>query len=396
VSSIAFVVPEMLPVPPTRGGAVEHWVHEASARMVSRSHRIAMVSRPAGVAGIAGVQYIGIPWTRSEQACHWLKERTSHKNPLRHLAKIQNVWSYGRRAAQAVRGFDITYLHNEPNVLLFLRRQAGERIVLHMHNDHLSLRAFRSLYGRALSKADAVICVSDFIRRRAIAQFPEHAGRFKVVENGTDASTFRPYGEEAWRQLSGALTLDRSRQYVLYVGRLTPIKGVHVLIEAFREVFRRNPRARLLIVGSSFFEGAAKTPYERQLVELAAPISDAIVFTGYLPHSTLKYLYSACDVSVVPSVWDEPSGLVVLEAMASGTCVVASKVGGIPELIDPERTGVLVAPSDPRALSSAVSGLLDNAERRRSMEIAAREAVVKRYSWERVVSEVESVFGALQ
>jgi spore coat protein SA len=394
--SIVVVVPELLPVPPVRGGAVESWVHELTARLARPGRPLAVISRPAGSPGLADVTYVGIAWTASERACLRLKEALSRHNPLRYLAKIQNVWSYGRRAARAARGFDLVYLHNEPNLLLFLPSRPGQRVVLHMHNNHLAMRIFRPIYRRALAKVDLVLCVSDFVRRQALEIFPEYAERFKVILNAIDSSVFKPYGTAARAMLRDTLYLDPSCVYILYVGRLAPIKGVHVLIEAFPDIVARNPRARLIIAGSSFFHGAARTRYEAKLARLAAPLSDAIVFTGYLPHASLKFLYSACDIVVVPSIWQEPFGLVVLEAMASGTCVVASAVGGVPEIIEDQQTGVLVEPGNPRALCDAVCSLLADPKHKHALELAASARVAARFTWERLDGELEAVFAQLR
>lgn len=396
MESIVIVVPELLPVPPVQGGAVEHWVDEASHRMLQPGRRLAVVSRPANAEGHAGIEYIGIPWTKTERFFHRIKERVTWKSPLRYLAKIQNVFSYGSRVAQAVEAFDIVYLHNEPNILLFLRKRHGQKIILHMHNDHLSMRLFRPFYRRALAKTDRVVCVSDYIRRQAIAHFPEYAERFCVVFNSTDPEVFKPYGDEALRQLQGVVAIEPDKRYLLYVGRLTAIKGVHVLIAAFREIHRQLPNTRLIITGSSFFGGAAKTAYEQELVSLAEPVNDAIVFTGYLPHEKLKYLYSAVDMIVLPSVWQDPCPLVVLEAMASGSCLVSSAVGGIPEVLETGKNGVLVKPDDAQALALAVCTVLNNEASKARMEIAAREKIVANYHWQRLVGELEGLFGTLK
>ncbi len=391
-TSIAIIVPELLPVPPVQGGAVEHWVDEASRRLRASGRRVAVMSRPAGTAGADGIEYISIPWTAMERLFHRIKERVTWKNPLRYLAKIQNVYSYGRRVSNEVRGFDVVYLHNEPNILLFLNKRPRQRIVLHMHNDHLSMRLFRPFYRHALAKVDRVICVSDYIRRQAVTHFPEYAERFCVVFNATDPEVFKPYGEEAVRQLEGIVGLDPAMQYLLYVGRLTEVKGVHVLIEAFREIHRRLPNTRLIITGSSFFGGAVKTSYEEKLVKLAGPISGAIVFTGYLPHEKLKYLYSAVDIIVVPSVWQDPCPLVVLEAMASGTCLVSSAVGGIPELVENRKNGILVDPNNALQLAEAVSSVLSDDVIKKQLEVAARRKIAANYAWERLISELGGYF----
>jgi spore coat protein SA len=394
--SIAVIVPELLPVPPVRGGAVEHWVHELTRRLARPGRAIAVISRPAGAPGLPDVTYRGIPWTVLERACDRLKRAASRRNPLRALAKIQIVWSYGRRAARAARDFDLVYLHNEPNLLLFLPARPGQRLVLHMHNDHLTIPALRVMYRRTLRKVDRVVFVSDYIRRRALEIFPEYAQRFEVVLNATDSSVFKPYGDEAYAMLRGALKLDPDCIHLLYVGRLVPIKGVHILVEAFREILARNPRARLVIAGSSFFAGARQSRYEAELAQLAAPVSAAITFTGYLPHASLKFLYSACDVVVVPSLWQEPFGLVVLEAMAAGTCVVASAVGGIPEIVTDQETGVLVPAGDVRALSDAVCRLLAEPQRKNALEQCAAGRVATQFTWEILAAHIDAVFLQLQ
>jgi spore coat protein SA len=102
-------------------------------------------------------------------------------------------------------------------------------------------------------------------------------------------------------------------------------------------------------------------------------------------------LYRACDVVVVPSIWAEPFGLVVLEAMASGTCVVASAVGGLPEVIDDRRTGLLVKAGDPVALAQAINEVLADDSLKRSLERAAAENLARKFTWDRLVGEVEAL-----
>jgi spore coat protein SA len=396
VNSIAIVVPELLPVPPIQGGAVEYWVDEASKRMVKPTRRLAVVSRSAGVIGHEAIEYISIPWTSVETFFHRIKDRTTWKNPLRYVSKIQNVFSYGRRVARAVRDFDVIYLHNEPNILFFLNKRAGQKIVLHMHNDHLSMRLFRPFYRRALAKTDRVVCVSDYIRRQAIAAFPEYADQFCVIFNATDPEVFKPYGEVAVRQLNTIIQIESGKKYLLYVGRLTPIKGVHVLIKAFHEIHRLMPDVRLIITGSSFFGGAAKTAYEKELVILATSVRDAIIFTGYLPHEKLKFLYSAVDIIVLPSVWQDPCPLVVLEAMSSGTCLVSSAVGGIPEILENGNNGVLVEPGNVKTLACTTVDILNMPEIMCQIGIAARRKIIAGYTWSRLVDELEVMFASLK
>ena len=389
---IAVIVPELLPVPPVKGGAVEHWVHEVVGRMNSANYDITVISRPSGISREGNIQYLGIPWTRAENFFHRLKERVTWRNPIRYVAKIQNVLSYGIRLAKKVKHFDLLYIHNEPNLLFCLRPRSGQRVILHMHNEHLCTKLFRPFYRRALKKVDRVICVSDYIRRSALRIYPEYEGKFCVVFNATDPSEFRPFGDIAKEHLLDTIQMDSEHQYILYVGRLNPVKGVHVLIEAFKKVITKFPSARLIITGSSFFEGAAKTEYEQELVVLSQSINHAIVFTGFLAHDKLKYLYSAVDVVSVPSVWQDPCPLVVLEAMASGACVVGSEVGGVPEILENDVNGILVPPGNADHLAESICHVLESSSLREVLGAKAREKIQASYKWERLVQEIEQVF----
>lgn len=389
LTTIAIVVPEMLPVPPVKGGAVEHWVNEVSNRLNQERFAITIISRPSGVSGNPSLRYVSIPWTKFEKACYWLKERVSWRNPLRYLAKLQNVLSYGLRMSKQVQAADVLIVHNEPNLLLLMRKPKHQQWVLHMHNDHLNHALFKWCYRRVLQKVDAVICVSAYIQQAAISTFPDYADKFTVLFNATDVEIFKPYGEVAEANVQALLNLPKATPLILYVGRLTQDKGVDVLIQAFQHVVQVHPQAKLVIAGSSFFDGAAKTAYQKSLQQLAAPIASNIIFTGFIPHQQLKYLYAAAHAVVLPSVWQDPCPLVVLESMASGTCIVASKVGGVPEVVEHGVTGVLVNPKRVDELAVAVIDLLQHPHKAQQMAMAARKKVENGYAWEHLVNQLE-------
>ena len=125
------------------------------------------------------------------------------------------------------------------------------------------------------------------------------------------------------------------------------------------------------------------------LVELAKPVSEAIIFTGFMPHEKLKYLYSAVDIVVLPSVWQDPCPLVVLEAMASGTCLVSTAVGGVPELLKDCVNGLLVKPGNAVEISQVVSEILKNPIKKAEIERVAREQIMEDYAWSRLVKELD-------
>ncbi|MEY8876771.1 MAG: glycosyltransferase family 4 protein [Leptothrix sp. (in: b-proteobacteria)] len=385
--SIVFIVPELLPVPPTEGGAVEHWVHEVSQRLAQRGFRVTVVSRPADAPGDPAITYLGVPWTAAGRTWLRLKQRSSRRNPLRALAKLAGVFGYALGVRRALRGLDadLVYLHNDPLLAALLPRRNGQKQVLHLHNDHLSLPAFKPLLTPLLARTDLVLCVSDFIRDRVRRACPAHAATVHTVLNATDPERFRP---RSTRTPDPAAAFDCTLTQFLYVGRLTADKGVHVLIDAFARLHQAHPLTRLTLAGSSFYAHAPRTAYEGQLAAQAAPLGDAVRFSGFVPHARLSPMYAEADVVVVPSVWQEPFGLVAAEAMASGTCVIASAVGGLPELVTHNRTGLLVAPGDAAALAAAMTRVLLDAALRQRLGQAARQAVLAHFSYPRLAGEL--------
>lgn len=396
--SILFIVPELLPVPPTEGGAVEHWVHEVSQRMAAMGFGVTVMSRPSGgPEGDSGITYVGVPWTRAARWLLKIKQTRAPRDPLRALAKLGNVLGYAFDVRRAMRTLDadIVYVHNDPLLAWLVPKRPGQKLVLHMHNDHLTKAALKPVLDRALSRVDLVLCVSDFITDRARRALPGHASKIQTVLNATDTDLFRKYPPGDAPDAFGSGGADAGAFRFLYVGRLTEDKGVHVLLDAFASVHATCANARLVIAGSSFFANAPKTTYQRQLAERAAPLAASIEFTGFIPHDRLRFMYSQADAVVVPSTWQEPFGLVGLEAMASETCVIATRVGGIPELITDAQTGLLVAPDDARALAAAMTRVMQDAELRRRIGRAARQDVVRRFAYPRLSTEIAMRFGAL-
>ena len=170
---------------------------------------------------------------------------------------------------------------------------------------------------------------------------------------------------------------------LLFVGRLAEKKGVTYLITAMKSILQDFPGCKLIIVG----DGPEKAALMQQSQQLG--LSGSIIFTGSVPNSSLPSFYKAADVFILPSIVDskgdtEGLGVVLLEAMAAGVPVVASNVGGIPDILIRNRTGLLVEQKDPDALAAAVIRLVENRFLAVKLAVAAKEHVRKNYSWELV------------
>ncbi|GAB2852868.1 glycogen synthase [Streptomyces deserti] len=232
----------------------------------------------------------------------------------------------------------------------------------------------------AIEAADGVIAVSGAMREDILACYPAlDPERVHVIHNGIDTTLYRPdHGTDALDRIG----LDRSRPYVLFVGRITRQKGVPHLLRAVRDI---DPAAQVVLCA-----GAPDTPEIdqefRELYQELSRVREGVHWIPQmLPRPEVIQLLTHAAVFVCPSVY-EPLGIVNLEAMACGTPVVASKVGGIPEVVDDGRTGVLVPVDDDfeAGLARALDAVLGDPQGAREMGEAGRERAVGEFGWDAV------------
>jgi starch synthase len=239
----------------------------------------------------------------------------------------------------------------------------------------------------ALERADAVIAVSGAMRDDVLHVYPGVApDRVTVIHNGIDPDEWRP---DPGAEHTERLGVDLSRPIVLFVGRITRQKGIDVLLDA---ALGLDPEAELVIRAGSpdTPELAAEVAQKIERVREQRPV---VWIDRMLEREELVQLHSHATVFCCPSVY-EPLGIVNLEAMACETPVVASRVGGIPEVVD-ERNGVLVPPRDPAALAEAINGLLRDPERARGLGRAGRERVLAEFTWARAAERTLDLYRSL-
>ncbi|MGI0055720.1 MAG: glycosyltransferase family 4 protein [Thermoplasmata archaeon] len=175
--------------------------------------------------------------------------------------------------------------------------------------------------------------------------------------------------------------------YVLFVGRLAPNKGLRELVEAFAALAREDPEVSLVLIGD---DGGVETEIVRQA--RARGLERRIFRTGFLAdEALLAGALRDAGLFVLPSEY-EAFGLVLLEAMAQGTPVLSTRVGGIPEFVEEGKAGRLVPPHDDRALAEALRVLWSDPEGRRRMGAYGRDSVVPRYTWEALVDALEAIY----
>jgi glycosyltransferase involved in cell wall biosynthesis len=229
-----------------------------------------------------------------------------------------------------------------------------------------------------VERADFVVCISHFGRSQLMALVSEqHWGKISIVHCGVDPTAFSPAPREA----------DGDATEILCVGRLVPVKGQALVIEAVSALSKRAIDARATIVGAG--------PTRDRLEALAADlgVSDRIVFTGAVGQDRIRELYAAADVFCLPS-FAEGVPVVLMEAMAMEVPVVTSRIMGIPELVEDGVSGLLVTPGDEGELVAALERLARDPAERRRLGVAGREKIVADYALDASVERLERLFAA--
>lgn len=215
-------------------------------------------------------------------------------------------------------------------------------------------------------------------------------GNIDIIPCGTDIHRFGAIDQQAARQQLG---ISPDTKVVFYVGRFDKRKGIETLVRAVGQSQLRGKADLKLIIGGGSRPGQSDGRERERIESIVAELgmSGFTVFPGRLGDETLPIYYAAADVCVVPSHY-EPFGLVAIEAMASGTPVVASDVGGLQFTVVPEETGLLAPPKDDVAFAAAIDRILLNSEFRNQLGLAARKRVENKFSWEGVAQQLSDLY----
>lgn len=221
------------------------------------------------------------------------------------------------------RSFDHIVLENLAPFAIPIARMNIAPVDLHMHNVAILSEQFRPQ--RVADKCRRILCVSDYIRDWCEGHLGNQPEKYRVLLNCIDSPRFSDAGRFR-SEMRAQLGIGEDEIAFLYTGRLCPEKGALELAEAFRQLDL--PNARLVIVGSAWFDADVEDEYQKKLRSAIEPVRDRVIFTGYVPYSEIPKYYAMADVAVMPSIWDEPGSLTLLEAQASGLPLITTRSGG--------------------------------------------------------------------
>ncbi len=381
--------------PEVRSGGIGTYTYTLARSLVRAGCRVHVVARAAA-----------LPSTRLEEGVV-VHRVASPPNVLRKAARsltgpqsFLDAYAYSRAAAEKVvelfqqEGLDVVQSpeHGAEGLALFRRLPDLPHVV----RFHTPLFLVNEAVGRRLSPGGWVVhymeraaaqratlntCASRALALAVARRFGIPPGRIRVVPNAVDPELFSP-----------AAPPPSGEPVVLYVGKLAPLKGALVLAEAVPRVLARVPEARFLCVGSDHtVPGTGSTRARMQGILKRSGAEGAVRFLDPVPRVELVDLYRRAHVVVLPTSWDNFPNT-VLEALSCGVPVVASAVGGIPEIVTHGQEGLLVPPGDPERLAEAIAALLLDPGRRSDMGQAARHRAVQEYAPHRVARRTLEVY----
>jgi glycosyltransferase involved in cell wall biosynthesis len=273
------------------------------------------------------------------------------------------------------------------------RRRARRAVVVHTFHGHV-LDGYFGLVGNALVRTaerslarvtDCIVTISPSQRRDIVERFHvAPAARVVTIPLGLDLDALlNAPAVAATPTLREALSIPPGDFVVGFVGRFVAIKDLRTLVDAFGQVVREVPHARLLLAGDGPTRG------ELQHAATAAGVADRVHFLGWT--EDLVSVYAAMDVCALSSL-NEGTPVALIEAMAAGKPVVATRVGGVPDLVDDGRTGLLVAARDSAALARSLVTLAADPPLRARLGGAARADVQSRFSHDRLVDDIDRLY----
>jgi len=387
---VALVSSGLVKLPPVRGGAVEEYVYQ----LVKHLRRL-------GVDAVAVDSTHGDkPKLEEVEGVPILRVPTPN---LRRAPKefVLTEYAFGLKVSKALKGIGAEIVHANTAWAGFALAKSLETmpLVYTCHNGlwseevvHAQEHVVRLVEGYAMKRSAAVIALNNTMKRSIIEKAGINEAKTIVVPNGVDTEFYRPgiTADDILRKFG-----LESRRVVLFVGRVTYGKGIHILLKAFSILVKQYPDLKLAIVGplSDHFGKEEVSRYARMLItyaEKALP-RDSYVFTGAADKQILRKFYSTAYVCVLPSYF-EAFPLALIEAMASGCPVIGSNASGIPDVIVNGYNGLLFRRGDYIDLASKLKKLLEDESLRNDISANARKYTVEKFSWQAVALKIRSIY----
>lgn len=276
---------------------------------------------------------------------------------------------------------DIIHIHQQPVIVIgyYLFKKSYSPVIYQIHC-HPNAWKKVSRLERAFRRSDLVIAVSGFIEASLIKKFPFLKGKTKILYNGVDTKIFKPM------ERNNILKPRKKVFTVFFAGNIWLEKGFDILLKTAQELRKEN--IKFLIAGTFSPE---KNPLHRQFKKNTP---ESVEYLGCIKHDNLPKYYANADVTITPSRWEEPFGMVIIESLACGTPVIGSRIGAIPELIDNEENGFLVTPGSVNELKDTILWCKKHPDMLKEMGIRARQKALG-FDWKIISEQLKEIYEGL-
>lgn len=399
--------------PPVQSGSIAIWTDQVS-RCLSRKYALTVYARRVRPQASKLSADPLIRYRFFDMRSDLRLQRGLRATPVKRLGGLPSFASWWHYLIFALKiaidlrhaNIDLVHIHNLTQFVPIVRLLNPRiKIILHMHCEWLSQLDPR-IMERRIRQCNLLLGCSHFIASRIRRCYPHSRVPVKTIANGVAPYIFKP-GQN--------VQTDRSNgpKRALFVGRISPEKGLHLLIDAFIRVASRHPEFTLQIVGPyhptdpaylvnlsddalvthlKTFSHANYLAYLRQQVPEA--LASRIEFCGPVDYDRLPEYYQHAEFLISPSL-SESFGMSLIEAMACGLPVIASRVGGMPFIVEDNVTGLLVRPGDPGSLAEAMNWILTHHQASKKMGVAARRSTAYRFGWERISRQLDRLYQSL-
>ncbi len=378
MKKIVMVAAPVHPVPPRKGAAVEWWMYQTCRHLGDIEPHIVSIAAK----GYANEEQ------RDGIAFHRIRVGRFYRRVFQKILGL-DPRSYARRVARRLASIrpDLVHVHNAPALFQELARHyhGPAHFILHMHN---------AMATTELPLGAVLLTVSRYLKEWYATRLP--GADIRVVTNGVDTDTFKPLPPGEVASLCARLKLPADRKIILYAGRISPEKGPLDLVHAFSELRRRRQDVFLLLVGELRTGPDRRGDYGRQLLAACETLGTDCYHAGTVDPTHIHEYYQVADLAVVPSEFEEPFGMVAIEAMAAGIPVLAANKGGLREFVIPHETGFLIADThDHAGFARQMHELLDRPSELERVQRNARAYVEQHHGWETVTHQLETLYHSL-
>lgn len=377
---VAIITSGYLPVPPTKGGAVENIIYNL-IKENEKFHACDFIvysiadqnEETFRFTKIRQIQ-IGTLTKMLDQILYFLAKNIFRKKHLISYRYFFQRMDFMRKVGKELQAHSYGRVVLENNVVMFraleyhnnFEKYKG-KIYYHAHNELGKTLG----YDRYLKHTKKIIGVSDYITGCFQKLVGTQSTEYETVHNAIDEKLFEKKISQAEKDiLKKVLGIDSECPVLLFAGRITKEKGILELLEALSGL--KEERFTLLVAGNTFFNVDIKDSFEEKLRQIARKIHGRIIFTGFIPYSEMYQYYQLADICILPSVWQEPCSISVIECIVSGTPLITTRTGGTPENVT-EATILLETDNLIEKLKEPLHKYLsDPAELRKLKEITAQ------------------------